>query len=102
MGNNVLLAYTSRYIRPTTEEIYSSDYECLRQIFNSLGIEHTMYYEVDKHRGNGLHVHGTLSVPKSVFRKRMLADIKDKGFYFHIKPVTDIRGWHNYCIKQQK
>lgn len=101
-NTNIVMGYTSRYIRGYSHEISRKDYENLKQIFNNLHIEHTMYYENDKHRSNGVHVHGTMSIPKKVFRSLMIRQIKDEGYYFHLQYLTDLTGWHKYCIKEQK
>lgn len=76
-------------------------YERLFDYLHGRGIETTVFYERDKQNKDKWHVHGTLNIPINVFRKQMIKDVNEIGYYFFIKPVYEEGGWDLYIRKQQ-
>lgn len=65
--------------------------------FKDMGIELTNYVFEKNHANAGIHMHGTVSVPKKFNMKRF----RTRGWHMHLTEIYDKGGWDQYCSKEQ-
>lgn len=54
-------------------------------------------YEPNTNHQAGVHAHGIVLIPKTLYRKRLTP----KGYHLHLTEVTDEKQWLKYCNKIQ-
>lgn len=91
---SILFAFTVKYNKG--EAVDDSDY--YRWFDNARKCECNILKSVSEKDSKGrLHYHGVMSVPRSLYRKRLSMS----GFHFKLVELYDAEGWDVYIMKQQ-
>lgn len=90
------LKYNKNDLTSTELEVFYEQYK--QKLLHIKDVEIVSWVKEDqdrKGRPTKLHIHGTLSIKRGVYRKKLL----EPGFHIKLKAITDISTWNRYTKK---